>query len=236
MKQVYVLLAAAAALASAGCDGDQSGQSPSGNAAPIEAVAPPPGGDWTKMVTQTAEGGFLMGNPNADVKLVEYASMTCPHCADFAESGTQPLIDKYVKTGRVSFELRNYVRDGLDMAMSLVARCGGPERFFPLTDTLFKSQRSFFEKIGQASAQSPQEFAQLAGLQQWAAQRGLPSARSSACLANQQQAERLVQMTTDTQTQYPAFRGTPSFTINGELLENAASWPELEPKIRDALG
>jgi protein-disulfide isomerase len=243
MKPAFVLLAAAAALASSGCDGNAGGQSAANTNAPIEAVAPPQGGDWTKMVTQTPQGGFLMGNPNADVKLVEFASMTCPHCAEFDENGTQQLIDKYVKTGRVSFELRNYVRDGLDMSMSLLARCGGPERFFPLTEAMFKNQKEFFERVQgapaaqqEAAAQSPQGLAQMAGLQQWAAQRGLPSTRSSQCLANQQEAQRLVQMSTDAQTEFPEFAGTPSFVINGKLLENTAGWDTLEPKIRDALG
>ena len=243
MKPAYVLLAAAAALAGSACDGNNGGQSAANNNAPIEAVAPPEGGDWTKMVRQTAEGGFVMGNPNADVKLVEFASMTCPHCAEFAENGAPQLIDKYVKTGRVSYEFRNYVMNGLDMAMSLVARCGGPERFFPLADAMFKSQREFSERAQsvppeqqQTLGQSPQGVAQMAGLQQWAAQRGLPSARSGQCLSNQQEAERLVQMSTDARTQYPEFAGTPSFLINGELLENTATWDALEPKIREALG
>ncbi len=243
MKPAFVLLAAAAALGTSACDGNSGGQSAANTNAPVEAIAPPQGGDWTKMVTQTPEGGFRMGNPNADVKLVEFASMTCPTCARFAAEGDEPLIQNYVKTGRVSFEIRNHLRDGLDMAMSLIARCGGPERFFPLTDALFKSQKELFARVQaappeqqQAAAQSPQSLGQLAGLQQWAAQRGLPSAKSGACLASQQEAERLVQMATDTQTQYPEFQGTPTFVINGELVKDAAVWEDLEPKIRDALG
>lgn len=244
MKPAHVLLAAAAALASSSCDGNNTtGQSAANNNAPIEAVAPPQGGDWTKMVTQTPDGGFRMGNPDADVKLVEIASMTCPHCAEFDQTGSQPLIDKYVKTGRVSYEFRNYVINGLDMALAVVARCGGPDRFFPLAHAMFKSQQEFSERAQaappeqqQALGQSPQGVAQLAGLQQWAAQRGLPSAKSGQCLANQQEAERLVQMGTDIRTQFPAFAGTPSFALNGELLENTSTWDTLEPKLREALG
>ena len=239
MNRATIFLAAAAVLATAGCNSEKSATSN----APIEAVAPPQGGDWSTMVTKTAEGGFLMGNPNADVKLVEFGSMTCPHCAEFAEAGVPQLVEKYVKTGRVSFEFRNYVRDGLDVAMSLVARCGGEAQFFPLTDALFKSQRELFERVQaappaqqQALSQSPQGYGQLADLQQWAAQRGLPSARSGACLADQDEANRVVQMTTDATSQYPDFRGTPSFTINGKLLEDTANWETLEPKLREAIG
>ena len=95
-----------------------------------------------------------MGNPTAGVKLIEYGSYTCSHCATFDQEGAQPLIDKYVKTGRVSFEFRNFLRDGLDMSMSLIARCAGPERFFPLSDAMFKDQRQFFER---AQAATPEQ-------------------------------------------------------------------------------
>ncbi len=247
MKPAYLLLAATAALASAACDGNNGGQSAANNNAPIEAVAPPQGGDWTKMVTQTPEGAFVMGNPNADVKLIEFASMTCPHCAEFDETGAKPLIEKYVKTGRVSYEMRNFVTNPLDMAAALIARCNGAQGFFPLTSGLFHDQGDWAQR---ASTMSPQQqqalqtqpaqqqiaaLADAAGLTQWAAQRGVPSAKARQCLANQQETERLVQMRTDADTQFQV-AGTPSFALNGELLENASTWETLEPKIRDALG
>jgi len=248
MKPRILFAAVAAIVATSACNAEKNEGSsgPAGTAA--EAVKPPPGGDWTQIVSATPEGGFRMGNPDAAVKLVEYGSMTCPHCAEFAETGVKPLVDNYVKSGRVSFEFRNYVRDGLDITMSLLTRCGGPSRFFPLTDAMFKSQREFFEKV-QASSPAQQQalsqlppaqqfagYAELAGLQSWAAQRGLPSARQKQCLSNQAEIEKLVQMAGDTTTEHPTFPGTPSFTINGELVEKAATWELLEPKLRDALG
>ena len=247
MKRTHLFVAAAAVFASAACNGDK-GTDSSGSAAKVEAVAPPEGGDWTKIVTQTPAGGFLMGNPNAPVKLVEYASMTCPHCAEFAETGVKPLVDKYVKSGRVSFELRNYVRDPLDIAMSLIARCGGAERFFPLTDALFKSQPEIFQRVQTASSEQQQSlsqlpparqfagYAQLAGLQQWAAMRGVPSARQQQCLSNQAEIDKLVQMAGDATSELPNFPGTPTFTINGKMVEDGGTWAQLEPKLREALG
>ena len=247
MNPVHLLAAAAAMLATAACNGDKGSES-SASASKVEAVAPPQGSDWAQVVTQTPAGGFMMGNPNAPVKLVEYASMTCPHCAEFAEVGVKPLVDKYVKSGRVSFELRNFVMGGLDITMALVARCGGPERFFPLTDALFRSQRDFFAKMQGASPEQQQAlaglphvqqfavYAQLAGLQQWAAMRGVPSGRQQQCLSDQAEITRLVQMTSDATSEYPDFPGTPTFTINGKMVENAGTWAQLEPKLRDALG
>ena len=246
MKPIHLLAAATAAFAISACDAQRGTQDTAASNAPIEAVAPPEGGDWTQVITQTQEGGYLMGNPNADVKLVEFASMTCPHCAAFAETGYEPLVNNYVKTGRVSYEFRNYVRDPLDITMSLLTRCGGEERFFPLADAMFESQREIFEKVQAAPADRQQALAQLppaqqfssmadlAGLQTWAAQRGIPSARQQQCLTNQAEIDQLVQMNSDA-AQYN-IPGTPAFLINGRLVENANSWEALEPKIREALG
>ena len=141
MKPIHLTMAVAAVLASGACNAE-NGTSANGNsAAATKAVPPPQGGDWSTVVTQTPEGGFLMGNPNADVKLVEFGSMTCPHCATFDEEGFEALSNSYVKNGQVAFEFRNYVRDPLDITLSLIARCGGEERFFPLTHAMFDSQQ-----------------------------------------------------------------------------------------------
>ena len=64
--------------------------------------------DWSRTVAATPEGGFRMGNPNAKVKLVEYGSLACPHCRHFEETGYKPLVQQYVRTGRVSYEFRNF--------------------------------------------------------------------------------------------------------------------------------
>jgi protein-disulfide isomerase len=246
MKPVYVLLATAAIFASAACNAENNSAT-SNSSAPIEAVKAP-NGDWTKLVVKTPEGGFLMGNPNADVKVIEFGSMTCPHCAEFDEVGAKKLINDYVKTGRVSFEFRNFVRDPLDITISMITRCAGPERFFQLTEAAFKGQRQFFETLQAAPADQLQSlqsmqgtqaapvYARLSGLQQWAAQHGLPSGRQQQCFANQAEADLLVQMNGDATTQFPNFSGTPSFVINGKMLEQTATWDKLEPQLRAALG
>jgi protein-disulfide isomerase len=247
MKRTHLLVAAAVLFTSAACNSDK-GKDSSGPATKVEAVAPPKGGDWTQIVAPTPAGGFQMGNPNAAVKLVEYGSLTCPHCREFDETGVQPLIDNYVKSGRVSYEFRNFVRDPFDLAASLISRCNGAKGFFPLTRAMYKDQSNWVAKLQTMSPEQQQaqttlgperqfvEIAKAAGFQQWAAMRGLPSAKSTACLTDQAEVNRLVQMTSDATSDIPNFPGTPTFTINGELVENAAVWPLLEPKIRAALG
>ena len=245
MKISYLILGSAALLATA-CNAEKG----AGNSAAPEVtaapVAAPNNGDWSTIVTKTPEGGFLMGNPNAKVKLVEFGSMTCPHCAEFEEQGAKPLIDNYVKKGLVSYEFRNYVRDPFDVTASLIARCGGEASFFGLTRGLYAEQRDWVGKIQAADpakmqalqTMSPgQQFATIAdvaGLKQFAALRGLPRAKAEACLADEAAVNQLVQMNSDAQSTYN-IPGTPSFLINGTLVENTAAWAQLEPKIKEAL-
>ena len=247
MKPSHILLATAAIFASAACNAEKGAESNSSAPLNIERIAPPQGGDWSQMVTETPAGGFLMGNPEAPVKLVEYGSMTCPHCAEFDETGLQPLIDNYVKTGQVSFEFRNYVRDPYDLTAALITRCNGAQGFFPLTRAMFKDQQDWITKLQGVSPEQQQalmnlgpqqqflEIAKLAGFQQWAAMRGVPNAKSTACLTDEGEVNQLVQMNGDATSQYPNFPGTPTFTINGELLERTADWATLEPQLRDAV-
>ena len=248
MKPTLLLLASAAILVSGACNSEQNGGTAAGNVATEEAVQPPADGDWSKVVAQTAKGGFRMGNPNAEVQVVEFGSMTCPHCADFDETGVDPLVQKYVKSGQVGFEFRNYVRDPFDIATSLIARCNGGQSFFPLTSALFEEQSEWIGKLQtlpqaqleQLTTLGPDrqflEIAKTAGLQQWAAMRGVPTAKSTACLTDQNAINQLVQMNADATSDFPQLPGTPAFAINGELLENVTNWQTLEQRIRQALG
>jgi protein-disulfide isomerase len=248
MKFNTILLATAAALTVVACGAENGRNAAGGNGAPVEAVEPPENGDWSEVVTQLPNGSFRMGNPNADVALIEFASMTCPACANFDENGHPQLVENYVKTGRVSFEVRNYVRDPFDITASLIARCNGAQGFFPLTSALFRDQRQWIEAIqGAPEAQvdalqnlGPDrqflEIARLADLQKWAAMRGVPTARSTQCLTNQEEVNRLVQMNADAAREFPQLPGTPSFALNGKLLEQVSTWETLEPRLREALG
>lgn len=247
MKPTHFLASTLAVMAIAGCN-SKSSDANSGAPAKLEQVAPPKGGDWTQVVNPTPQGGFVMGNPNAPVKLVEYGSMTCHFCAEFDEAGGKPLTENYVKSGQVSWEFRNYVRDPLDLTASLIARCNGAKSFFPLTGALYKDQANWTAKIQAApEAQLQQlqslppnrqftELANMAGFQQWAALRGVPEAKSNQCLADQNAVNQLVQMTSDAMTEHPEFEGTPTFVINGELAKKTANWKTLEPALRKALG
>lgn len=246
MKISSMLLAASAALALAGCGDDGKSALPTAEA-PVEAVAAPNGGDWSQMVTKTAAGGYLMGNPDATVKLIEFGSLTCSHCAEFDAIGVEPLVEKYVKTGRISYEFRNYVRDPLDVTASIIARCGTEAQFFPMTHALFGAQidwitqaQNVLQVRGQEiQALPPQQqfaaFADAAALKTFAVQRGLPAAKVDACLADPDAASELVNMRNQAGQDF-TIPGTPTFVLNGTEVPNAGTFEQLEPFIKAAVG
>ena len=145
MKAFTGSAVAALALMLAGCGSDDAASNAqvADQNFQVEQIAAPNGGDWTQVVSETPQGGFVMGNPQARVRVVEFGSFTCPHCAAFSEEGAPALIDKYVKSGQVSFEFRNFIRDSADLAAALLARCNGPAAFFPLTDQIFAAQEEW---------------------------------------------------------------------------------------------
>ena len=106
-----------------------------------------PAVNWTTRVALSPIGGHVMGNPAAPTKLVEYVSYTCSHCAHFVGEASAPLKADYVKGGRVSVEARNAVRDKYDLAAALLARCGGPKRFFGNHEALFANQDAWMEQL-----------------------------------------------------------------------------------------
>ena len=236
-------------LAACGKGGEAGGNSAAANTAAPNATAgaPAANGDWTGTITETEDGGFMIGNPQAKVKLVEYGSMTCPHCAAFATDGTPVLLERYVKNGQVSFEFRNFVRDGMDVSASLLARCGGPGPFFKLTEQMFADQRNWMEKAINLSkadqdrmkalpvAEQLPALASITGLDKFVRMRGITDARVKACL-NDEAAMNLLQQINKTAVDTYHITGTPGFVINGQLAEGVYNWETLEPRLQQALG
>jgi len=251
MKARIFLAGTAAVLALAGCNkktGTEEAVPASNETVTITQANPPPGGTWADVVNATSDG-YMMGNPNAKVKLVEIGSLSCPHCKAFEDEGVPKLVDQYVKTGQVSWEFRPYLIHGpIDMAADLIVRCNGVKTFFPLAQALYKDQPVWMAKIESApqdkinqiqNLPTNQIFVQMAsllGLQDWAAARGVPQAKSDQCLSDQKMIDHEVQVTSNVNSQFPDFFGTPSFVINGKLQpKETASWDKLEPALKEAL-
>jgi protein-disulfide isomerase len=235
--------AAAFALLLAGCNGDEGNKvaGPPGGEK-IAPVAPPAGTDWSQVVEETRDGGFRMGNPNAPVRLLEYGSFGCPHCAEFEGEAVRPLEDQYIKSGRVSWEFRSFLLFPSDPAVTLLARCNGPQPFFLLKEQLYATQMEWERKMQGAMDQLQQlppkqrlkPMIQAAGLDEFFRQRGMPEAKIDACLNDSAALERAVAVS-QRGTEDFAVTGTPSFYINGIKIEGGR-WQEIEPQLKKALG
>jgi protein-disulfide isomerase len=201
--------------------------------------------DWTRTFAVTPEGGFRMGNPEAKIAIVEYGSLTCPHCRHFAQTGVTPLIQKYVRSGKASYEYRSLILNGVDLAATLVARCEGPERFFPTAASLYAKQPAWVAKVeklpdserDRLQSLPPTEMmtkvAEIAGIIPLAAANGIAPERARQCLKDEAAANRLAEM-------YQAaldagVEGTPTFFVNGKHVA-AIDWPTLEPLLKGGGG
>lgn len=234
------LVAAPLALALAACGGNkEGGDAPSGE--PIAKIAPPAGKAWTDVVTKTPEGGYLVGNPDAPIKLVEFGALSCSHCAEFSKESSAELLDTFVASGRVNFELRLFMLNALDMPAALLVTCGAPETVPALAKQFWAWQPTMFEKLQAAgdaqmqaiSTQPPaQQFASVAritGMDEFVNARGIAADQGAACLADTKKATALADETQKASKEYE-ITGTPTFMVNGEKA-GTASWPELKTKL-----
>jgi protein-disulfide isomerase len=195
----------------------------------------------TPAIAQTPEGGFRMGSATARVRLVEYVSYTCPHCATYDAQSHQLLRSQYVRSGTTSVEVRPLVRDILDLAAATVARCGAPARFFDRHHALMARQQEMIA-AAQASQSSwaavpgPQRLARIArdaGLVTTVLPLGVTQAQADVCLADQAAIERIISIAEGAGPL--GITGTPSFLINGQLQNGAHSWGALQPRLDAAL-
>lgn len=202
--------------------------------------------NWGATVTQTQSGAMLLGNPAAKVRLVEYLSYSCSHCAAFvAESGVALRRD-YVARGLVAVELRNAVRDRFDFTAALLARCGGPGRFFGNTDALMASQATWLGKASEVESANASQFQTLpvndglkiamrgVGLDTIMKKRGLTTAQLDACLVSKPAQDRIIAMTNEAWNERK-INGTPAFLINGTSYTGGSHWAQVEPALKQAL-
>ncbi|WP_374763573.1 thioredoxin domain-containing protein [Yunchengibacter salinarum] len=167
-------------------------------------------------------GDLVWGPEDAPVTVIEYASLTCPHCARFS-TGTFPKIkETFVDQGQVKFIFRHFVMNQLDLAASTVMRCEGQPVAKKLLKVFFQRQQDW------ARAESPVDA--LAG---YARRVGISRTQFDRCLSNTGMHRFLVKMSRDGQQEYN-ITGTPTLVVNGEKVEDFR-WENLESVIRDAL-
>lgn len=195
--------------------------------------------DWTKTVTVTSKGGFILGNPAAKTKLVEYMSYSCPHCADFAKEANTELKAR-IKTGQFSVEYRNFIRDPFDLSAALVARCGGQTHFLANHEAIFSSYDAWMEKAQTYSKDPPKiedRAAQLAdiadkvGFIALAGKNGLAPDVTRKCIADPNAMATVLALTAGAWDADPNFEGTPTFLLNGKVVRGIHSWQGLKPQL-----
>jgi protein-disulfide isomerase len=168
---------------------------------------------------------ITLGDPDAPVKVVEYASYTCPHCATFHTQTFKGFRDKYIETGLVHFTYREVFFDRYGLWAAMIARCAGPERYFGLADLIYRTQDEW------ARLADPADVA--ASLKKLGAQAGLGQAELDACLQDADKAQSLVAWY-EANAAADGIRSTPSFLINGELHSGSMSLDQIGQLVEDA--
>lgn len=211
---------------------------------PLPSVEAPAGAQWSDTVVKSEENGYVIGNPDAPIKLVEYASLTCGACAAFEQEAYAELISDYVSSGRVSFEIRNYLLNPYDIVLGLLTRCGAPETYPALTEQVFKNQAALLDgvrNIDQAALQAAfadaetkgyGDAARAMGVIEFFKARGISEDQANACLADPAMAKELLDMTEKGSKEYK-IEGTPSFFINGAKVDYSG-WASLKGKLQEA--
>lgn len=213
---------------------------------PTHHVQLPSAVDWTKVAALTPDGGVRIGNPDAKVKVLEFFSYTCPHCAAFATEGATPLVQKYVRGGQVSYEIRVALRDAIDLTMALAARGAGPSHYFDTVGAIMGSQQAWLPKAydyinahrDQLSSvdNTPAVHAMLTGIgiEALLAKQGVTASALDRALASKP-AEAALQKTTNDAWNVRHISGTPGFFINDAAQPDVHGWAQLEPAIQAAI-
>jgi protein-disulfide isomerase len=189
---------------------------------PETAVAQPAAGGgevpMAELMTPGPLGDQVQGAENAPVTIVEYASMTCPHCSHFHETTYPEMKKKYIDTGKVRFIFREFPLDPLAAAAAMLARCAGKDKYFPLIDAFFSQQKDW---VVQKPLQPMFNIAKQAGFTQQS---------FDECLANQQMLNGLEETRTRAAQKFNV-NSTPTFFINGKIFRGALTVEELDKQV-----
>ncbi|HEY5237352.1 MAG TPA: DsbA family protein [Rhizomicrobium sp.] len=160
-----------------------------------------------------------MGNPKAKVTVLEYAALTCPHCAHFNETVFPLLKKNYIDTGKVYYVLRIFPLNQLDGAAEAMARCLPPDNYFQFVDLLFRNQPKWDPEYGITDPH--------AGLVQMGRIAGMSADQVDKCIGDKAQSDRINKVGMDGQIKYN-ISATPTFIIDGQVHAGAYTWQDLQ--------
>ncbi len=198
--------------------------------------------NWNATVRLTPSGGHVLGNPAAAIRLVEYISYTCTHCAEFDRAANDPLRLYFVMPGKVSVEVRHLVRDPIDLTVAMLTNCGALRKFHGNHTAFLRNQSRW---ITIASVASPAQQTRWTNGDQSARRRAIASdfgfyaimqgrgydrPAADRCLADNAMAQRLAQQTAEAGRL--GIDGTPSFVLNGEVLAGTHDWETLQTQLK----
>jgi len=167
---------------------------------------------------------FTFGEADAPITLVEYASQTCSHCADFAREVVPKLQENYVKTGKVRFVFREFQRNRIDLAASVLGRCLGRDAFIPFTEMLFANQNTWMLREDQNIVE---------GLREMSRRAGMSNEDFEACMKKEDEAKRLSDLRDKSMKDY-CIDATPTLLMNGRKLQADASTYDGLEKVLNA--
>jgi protein-disulfide isomerase len=209
---------------------------------PLTVQAETPTG-WDQLASTTDEGMPVLGNQAAPVRLVEFMSYTCPHCAHFAAEADAELGQGLVKQGKVAVEVRPFIRNGIDLVATLLATCGDKSRFFGNHKAILDGQATWLIEPADPGYRARWEnpdfparakaVAQDLGLYKLMLERGYQPAELDSCLADEAKGTGFAVITERDATTL-GVTGTPSFLINGKL-QPVHDWPSLRTGLETAV-
>ena len=174
---------------------------------------------------QPAPAGAEMslGDRDAKVTLIEYASMSCPHCAEFHAQTLPRIKQEYIDTGKIRLVFREFPLDQPAVLGAVLARCAGAARFFPFLDVLFRSQSTW--------VQHPDAVGRLTQIAQLG---GVPAEQFQACLADRDLANGILKTRLEAEQQYNV-RSTPTFVLGDRVIEGALPYEQFKQIIDDVI-
>ncbi len=180
-----------------------------------------------RSMSQAAADDRTMGDPNAPVVFVEYASPICPHCAHFASNGLPNLKEEYIDKGKVYFIFRVFPLSAVDGAVEAIGRCLPREQYFSFMDMMFRNQ-SEWDPDGYEIPDVHAALIKMAG------RAGMSQDKAEACIGNRQEMDRINAAAQDAVDKYTV-NAVPTFVINGKVIQGYSGWPQMKAEIEALL-